>query len=85
MTWAIMLILAGAILSTLVNPLLFRFVASRTEDERIAEEGPTPAPASADAGGLLLLVGKRRRLLNYLQNTDIERYRSLIERLGLRR
>ena len=35
--------------------------------------------------GLLLLVGQRRRLLNYLQDTDIERYRSLIERLGLRR
>ncbi|WP_146827843.1 30S ribosomal protein S15 [Aeromicrobium flavum] len=35
--------------------------------------------------GLLLLVGRRRRLLNYLQNEDIERYRSLIERLGLRR
>jgi small subunit ribosomal protein S15 len=35
--------------------------------------------------GLLNLVGKRKRLLNYLQNTDIERYRSLIERLGLRR
>jgi small subunit ribosomal protein S15 len=35
--------------------------------------------------GLLLLVGQRRRLLNYLQRTDIERYRSLIERLGLRR
>ena len=35
--------------------------------------------------GLLLLVGQRRRLLNYVQNTDIERYRSLIERLGLRR
>ncbi|UYM07901.1 30S ribosomal protein S15 [Solicola gregarius] len=35
--------------------------------------------------GLLLLVGQRRRLLNYLQNTDIERYRSLIDRLGLRR
>ena len=35
--------------------------------------------------GLLLLVGRRRRLLNYLQNNDIERYRSLIERLGLRR
>lgn len=35
--------------------------------------------------GLLLLVGKRRRLLNYLQNSEIERYRSLIERLGLRR
>jgi small subunit ribosomal protein S15 len=35
--------------------------------------------------GLLLLVGQRRRLLNYLQNTDIERYRSIVERLGLRR
>ena len=35
--------------------------------------------------GLLLLVGKRRRLLNYLHRTDINRYRSIIERLGLRR
>jgi small subunit ribosomal protein S15 len=35
--------------------------------------------------GLLLLVGRRRRLLNYLQKTEISRYRSLIERLGLRR
>ena len=35
--------------------------------------------------GLLLLVGQRRRLLKYLQATDIERYRSLIERLGIRR
>ena len=35
--------------------------------------------------GLLLLVGQRRRLLNYLAKTDIERYRSLIEKLGLRR
>jgi small subunit ribosomal protein S15 len=35
--------------------------------------------------GLLLLVGRRRRLLNYLTNVDIERYRSLIQRLGLRR
>jgi small subunit ribosomal protein S15 len=35
--------------------------------------------------GLLLLVGRRRRLLNYLQKTDISRYRALIERLGLRR
>src|SRR5690606_7548981 len=35
--------------------------------------------------GLLLLVGKRRRLLNYLQKKDITRYRQLIERLGLRR
>ena len=35
--------------------------------------------------GLLLLVGQRRRLLNYVAKTDINRYRSLIERLGLRR
>ena len=35
--------------------------------------------------GLLQLVGRRRRLLTYLQQTDIERYRSLIKRLGLRR
>ncbi|MDP9405860.1 MAG: 30S ribosomal protein S15 [Actinomycetota bacterium] len=35
--------------------------------------------------GLLQLVGRRRRLLAYLQKTEIERYRSLISRLGLRR
>ena len=35
--------------------------------------------------GLLLLVGRRRRLLKYLASVDVARYRSLIERLGLRR
>ncbi len=35
--------------------------------------------------GLLGMVGRRRRLLKYLEKTDIARYRSLIERLGLRR
>lgn len=35
--------------------------------------------------GLLLLVGQRRRLLNYLADRDINRYRALIERLGIRR
>ena len=35
--------------------------------------------------GLLLLVGQRRRLLQYLAKKDINRYRALIERLGLRR
>lgn len=35
--------------------------------------------------GLLLLVGQRRRLLSYLTDVDINRYRALIERLGLRR
>ena len=35
--------------------------------------------------GLMLLVGRRRRLLDYLANSDINRYRSLIEKLGIRR
>ena len=35
--------------------------------------------------GLLLLVGRRRRMLRYLESKDVERYRSLIGRLGLRR
>jgi small subunit ribosomal protein S15 len=35
--------------------------------------------------GLMLLVGRRRRLLNYLARIDIERYRAIIEKLGLRR
>ena len=35
--------------------------------------------------GLLLLVGRRKRMLRYLEATDIERYRALIKRLGLRR
>jgi small subunit ribosomal protein S15 len=35
--------------------------------------------------GLLMLVGRRRRLLNYLQRKDLEGYRSLIRELGLRR
>ncbi len=35
--------------------------------------------------GLIKLVGQRRRLLNYLKDKDIERYRTLIEQLGLRK
>lgn len=35
--------------------------------------------------GLLMLVGRRRRFLNYLQRTDLERYRTVIRELGLRR
>ena len=35
--------------------------------------------------GLLIMVGKRRRLLNYVKNKDVYRYRSLIKELGLRR
>ena len=35
--------------------------------------------------GLLMLVGRRKRLLGYLQSNDVERYRALIAKLGLRR
>ena len=35
--------------------------------------------------GLLKMVGQRRRLLRYLQNSDIERYRAVIQKLGIRR
>jgi len=35
--------------------------------------------------GLLILVGRRRRLLNYVKNKDVKRYRTVIEALGLRR
>jgi small subunit ribosomal protein S15 len=35
--------------------------------------------------GLLRLVGRRRRLLNYLKSRDIERYRAIVKKLGLRR
>jgi len=35
--------------------------------------------------GLLMLVGKRKRLLQYLQNQDVQRYRDIIVKLGLRR
>jgi small subunit ribosomal protein S15 len=35
--------------------------------------------------GLLMLVGRRRRMLDYVKNIDVERYRAIIARLGLRR
>ena len=40
---------------------------------------------NASRRGLLMMVGKRRRLLRYLDDQDVERYRSLIAKLGLRR
>ncbi|HEX6230250.1 MAG TPA: 30S ribosomal protein S15 [Actinomycetota bacterium] len=39
----------------------------------------------ASRRGLLMLVGRRRRLLEYLKREDIERYRGIVSRLGLRR
>lgn len=35
--------------------------------------------------GLLILVGRRRKLLNYVKNNDVKRYRTIISNLGLRR
>lgn len=35
--------------------------------------------------GLMMLIGRRRRLLDYVRKNDVERYRNLISRLGLRR
>ncbi|MBW1724272.1 MAG: 30S ribosomal protein S15 [Deltaproteobacteria bacterium] len=35
--------------------------------------------------GLLILVGRRRRLLNYVKNKDVKRYRTIIDNLGIRR
>jgi len=35
--------------------------------------------------GLLILVGRRRRLLNYVKNNDVKRYRTIIKAMGLRR
>jgi small subunit ribosomal protein S15 len=56
--------------------------------ERIAnltEHFKTHQKDHASRRGLLKLVGQRRRLLNYLKNQDINRYRDLIGRLGLRK
>ena len=57
-----------------------------------ADTGSTEVQVALEHGkdhhsrrGLLMLVGKRRRLLKYLQKSDIDRYRSLIQELGLRR
>ncbi len=51
----------------------------------LTEHFKTHAKDHHSRRGLLKLVGQRRRLLNYLQKTEIERYRSIVERLGLRR
>jgi len=59
--------------------LLSRRIADLTEHLRVHKHD------HHSRRGLLLLVGRRRRLLKYLQRTDISRYRAIIERLGLRK
>jgi small subunit ribosomal protein S15 len=53
--------------------------------EELTEHLKTHARDHHSRRGLLQLVGRRRRLLDYLRREDVERYRTLIARLGLRR
>ena len=53
--------------------------------QELTEHLRTHAKDHHSRRGLLLMVGKRRRLLDYLRREDVERYRDLISRLGLRR
>jgi small subunit ribosomal protein S15 len=59
-------------------------ILSRRIDE-LTEHLRTHTTDHHSRRGLLQMVGKRRRLLEYLRREDVERYRSLIGRLGLRR
>ncbi len=58
---------------------------STTRIRELTEHLKTHAKDHHSRRGLLLLVGKQRRLLNYLRGTDIERYRALVAKLGIRR
>ena len=59
--------------------VLTRRIADLTEHLKVHKHD------HASRRGLLQMVGRRRRLLDYLKNEDIERYRALIAQLGLRR
>jgi small subunit ribosomal protein S15 len=51
----------------------------------LTEHFKTHAKDHHSRRGLLKLVGRRRRLLDYLKKTDLERYRSIIDKLGIRK
>lgn len=53
--------------------------------EELTEHFKTHSKDHNSRRGLLKLVGQRRRLLNYLSKSDLERYRTLISKLGLRK
>ena len=57
---------------------------SNTRIRELTEHLKTHAKDHHSRRGLLLLVGKQRRLLNYLRDTDIGRYRALVGKLGIR-
>ena len=56
-----------------------------TRINELSEHFKTHAKDHHSRRGLLMLVGRRRKLLEYLKHTDVERYRSVIDRLGLRK
>jgi small subunit ribosomal protein S15 len=56
-----------------------------TRIEELTEHLKTNKNDHHNRRGLLLLVGKRRRILQYLAKTDVTRYRAIIEKLGIRR
>lgn len=56
-----------------------------TRIEELTEHLKTNQKDHHNRRGLLLLVGKRRRILQYLAKTDVTRYRAIIEKLGIRR
>jgi small subunit ribosomal protein S15 len=58
---------------------------SNARIRELTEHLKTHAKDHHSRRGLLLLVGKQRRLLNYLRDIDVERYRALVGKLGLRR
>src|SRR6202158_4478541 len=58
---------------------------STTRIRELTEHLKTHAKDHHSRRGLLLLVGKQRRLLNYLKDTDVERYRALVGKLGIRK
>ena len=58
---------------------------SNTRIRELTEHLKTHAKDHHSRRGLLLLVGKQRRMLNYLRDTDVERYRALVAKLGIRR
>ena len=59
--------------------------AARQDSNQLTDHLRTHRKDHHSRRGLLMLVGRRRRFLNYLQRTDLERYRSLVRELGLRK
>ena len=52
---------------------------------QLTEHLKVPIPANHSRRGLLKMVGKRRKMLDYLAKKDIERYRAIIAKLGIRK